>query len=220
LYELDYCRPNAISFVPVGGVTSGSMNIARALADIHRKTTAKWKIFSMAEVERQDSQGIDAIVFIDDFSGTGNSLKEWWQEVEPLVLPKRAVVLVGLLVMNYLAREQILKFAENAVYVQELDESDNAVSPRSKHFNKLERQTLMTYCRKTGATGKYLKGYGGCGLLVAFRHGCPNNSLPILCGILLTGNHFSDEGRSSSRTLTQYGCLFGLAGNNHEYSAW
>jgi len=175
--EIDH---NNIYFVPVGGVTSGSVIIARALGGIKRRTNASWQITSMSDIESLDPQAVKAIVFIDDFSGTGKTLSDWWEVVEPLVLPKQASIVFALLVLNGLARDPILTFADEVLYVTELDERFNVVSRHSNTFGEDERQRLLIYCELTGASDDYIQGYGGCGLLIAFKHGCPNNSLPIL----------------------------------------
>ncbi len=61
-----------------------------------------------------------------------------------------------------------------------MTENDNVISAMSAVFNEAEKEALLAYCRRTNASPEYLRGYGACGLLVAFKHGCPNNSLPIL----------------------------------------
>jgi len=173
-------RSECVYFVPVGGVYRGSRIGARALSEVKRQSRASWRICSMAEVERLEASEVQTIVFVDDFSGTGETLVQWWREIEPLVLPRESTVIVALLVMNERARDEILRFADEVVCVNELDASCNALSPESKCFCQTEQETLHRLCAATGATPKYVKGRGECGLLVAFRHGCPNNSLPVL----------------------------------------
>jgi|GEM_PF-3255197 len=180
LAELSGAREDALYFIPVGGVYESSRVIARAIRDIQRRTRARWQICSMADVERLEPNEVDALIFVDDFSGTGNSLSTWWSEVEPLVLPKDAKIIVALLVLNDPARSAILQFADDVICIQELDDTHNAFSTSCCHFNDSDRNLLLKYCVRTGASRKYVKGYGDCGLLIAFKHGCPNNSLPLL----------------------------------------
>jgi hypothetical protein len=181
LGQLDHCREDHIYFVPVGGVYESSRVIARALRDERREQASSWSICSMSDVEALDSSDVDAILFVDDFSGTADSLVTWWEEVEPLVLPKQAIVGISLLVLNHLARSPILEFADILLAVNELDLTYDALSEHSRYFAREEdRNLLHSYCEKTGASPDYIHGYGECGLLLAFKHGCPNNSLPIL----------------------------------------
>ncbi len=180
LQELGDVTQTRLFFVATGSDYEGSRVVIRALRDIRRKTKANWRILTMTEAAALQSSEVDAIVFVDDFSGTGNKLVEWWKTVESLFLPKDATLVVALLVMNYLAEPRILEFADEAVHVKYLDEEDNALSPKSRRFDAAEREFLLHYCRRTGVTAELIEGYGRCGLLIAFKHGCPNNSLPVL----------------------------------------
>jgi hypothetical protein len=169
---------NKIYFVPVGRVGGGSTVLVRALADNPRISRSRIK--HMVELEDIPPSDIDAIVFVDDFSGTGKTLVDWWETVEMMVLPKAATVVVGLLVMNHKARPKIENFAGVLVPVNELGEEYDVLSPYSNFFQQAEKDSLAAYCVKTGCSDQYLRGFGDCGLLVAFKHLCPNNSLPIL----------------------------------------
>lgn len=175
--ELRTQRYRRTAFVAVGDPGSGSGVVARVLRDLIRGTPSK--MLSMLDLSRLEPGKLDAIVFIDDFSGTGQTLEKWWQNVEPLVRPVGAVVFLGLLVLNGLARERIESFA-NVLAVEELDSSQNVLSEESTTFSTSEKLVLLAHCQKTGCEGQYERGFGTCGLLLSFKHGCPNNSLPIL----------------------------------------
>ncbi len=166
-----------IFFVPVGGPGESGTVLARALRDV--PGIHKDRIVYMAEIERISPEQISAIVFVDDFSGTGKTLETWWQNVETMILPKAATILVALLVVNHSARPVIENFAR-LVRVHELREEDNVLSATSRAFDGPEKELVLKYCRQTKCPKQYLKGFGECALLLAFRHGCPNNSLPIL----------------------------------------
>jgi hypothetical protein len=64
--------------------------------------------------------------------------------------------------------------------VDELDGTANVLSAVCAAFDADEKAVVKQYCEKTGSAAQYVHGRGACGLLVAFKHGCPNNSLPIL----------------------------------------
>jgi len=169
-------RQNRILFVPIGQPYEGSSVIARALRDELRSEN---RIRYMADLERLTPGTFDALVFVDDFSGTGKTLESWWDNVESIVLPRNVPFAIALLVLNYRARPLIEQFA-NVLCVDELDETCNAISQESDIFTAIEKVRLCHYCRRTSCSEKYLLGYGECGLLVAFKHQCPNDSLPIL----------------------------------------
>jgi hypothetical protein len=133
----------------------------------------------MLEVARLQGH-CDALVFIDDFSGTGLTLEKWWENIEPSVRPANAEIFVGVLVLNERARSRIEDFAEAVLAVEELDESHNVFASANKDFSQIDKDRLLAQCKRTGCGTKYERGFEGCGLLLAFKHGCPNNSLPIL----------------------------------------
>ena len=146
----------------------------------------------MAELEDFPADEIGAIVFLDDFSGTGETLTDWWTNVEMLVRPKQAPLVVALLVLSGSARESIEEFSNIVIAVEELTENDNVLSEGSNILSIQEKESVLGYCQRTGCEEAFCRGYGNSGLLMAFRHGCPDNSLPILW-------HDSDEWQSLFR---------------------
>ena len=175
--ELNRRGLSRAAFVAVGSLGAGSGTVARVLRDAIRGTTHR--MLSMLDVARLQRGAVDAIIFIDDFSGTGETLEKWWETVEPIVRPTNAEVFVGLLVVNGRAYERIQAFAE-VLAVEELTANANMLAPESSRFSEEEKPRVFEYCQRTGCGEKYEAGWGQCGLLIAFKHGCPNNSLPIL----------------------------------------
>jgi hypothetical protein len=167
-----------IYFVPVGRVGGGADVIARPLGDV--PGIRHNRIVHMLELNKLRSDEVGGIVFLDDFSGTGDTLVTWWETVEMMVRPKNAPFLIAVLVLNHSARVKILQFSQEVISGDLLSENENSLSPLSVNFTGPEKETLVAYCTRTKSAEQYLRGYGDCGLLVAFRHGCPNNSLPIL----------------------------------------
>jgi len=136
-------------------------------------------MLSMLDLSRLNPGGARAVVFIDDFSGTGLTLEKWWENVEPLIQPIGAAVFVGLLVLNEQARTRIEQFA-GVLAVDGLDTSSNVLADDNHEFSHRQKTRLLEHCRRTQCGREYERGFGGCGLLLAFKHGCPNNSLPVL----------------------------------------
>jgi hypothetical protein len=165
------------AFIAVGSLGAGSGHVARVLRDLVRAT--RHRMLSMLDLSKLKPGEVDAIIFVDDFSGTGQTLEKWWEIVEPLVRPKNAIVFVGLLVLNERARERIESFA-NILAVEEVEGTANIFAPENRQFSEDQRIKLLEHCRRTGCGPKYERGFGDCGLLLAFKHFCPNNSLPIL----------------------------------------
>jgi hypothetical protein len=174
LKERGYKR---LCFVAVDKPGSGASIVARVLRESVRKS--HHRLLSMLELIRIDPAKIDAVVFVDDFSGTGRTLEDWWQSVEPLVRPIGVAVFVGLLVLNEPARERIEQFAD-VLSVEELGISANVLTSENSQFSNSEKAALVEHCQRTGCGPEFERGFGQCGLLLSFKHGCPNNSLPVL----------------------------------------
>jgi hypothetical protein len=171
-----------ILFVPIGEPYEGSAVIARALRDsrgIQPKQIKHQRDLAVTPKERN----IRAIVFLDVFSGTGNQICDWWTNMETLLLPlahKSIKLILGILAMNYKAKETLKSIPADKINVSYLDIRHNILSEKSKVFFDSEKKLIRKFCRETNCSREYLYGKGECGLLIAFKHGCPNNSLPIL----------------------------------------
>jgi hypothetical protein len=164
-------------FVPVGDPGSGSSIVARVLRDLVRGT--RHRMLSMVDLSKVERGAIDAIIFLDDFSGTGMKLEKWWETVEPMIRPIDRAVFVGLLVLNDQARQRIEQFAR-VLAVEELDNAQNIFTNDNHAFSHRQKARLLGHCQRTGCGVEFERGFGRCGLLLAFKHGCPNNSLPVL----------------------------------------
>lgn len=165
------------AFVPVGKFGSGSGTVARVLRESLAKT--KHELVDRLDLATSKSGDWDAVVFIEDFSGTGKVLSDWWLDVESIVRPLGVPVLVGLLVVSPEAHSVIEVFAE-VLAVEELEDSANVLSGANSDLSAKQKERIRHYCEKSGASETFREGFGGCGLLLAFKHGCPDNSLPIL----------------------------------------
>ena len=172
-------RLNEIGFVPIGGAGSGAQLIARRIKSI--RGIPKNNIVNLFELTQTDIKNrLKAIVFIDDFSGTGNTIKDWLLTIEPIILPLGLEMSFGILVLNYVADEELSKINKNIHFIEYLNKNRNIFYNECNSFSSNEKAAILTACKITCCTDTYLKGYGECGLLVSFQHGCPNNSLPIL----------------------------------------
>lgn len=120
----------------------------------------------------------DNVVFIDDFSGTGDQVCDDWKVLKEIVAGKPNL----LLVLMAIPADTLQRIEDETDYRVQSDilvsEQDNIFSPKCKHFNAREKYIIEKYCRKASKGAP--RGYGDRGLLLVFHHGCPNNSIPIL----------------------------------------
>lgn len=165
-------------FVPIGSAGSGSHMVARHIKGMREFHNIN--VVDLIDLNTISPDNVDLIVFIDDFSGTGNAIAEWWQKIEPLVLPIEAVNVVGVLVLHYRAIGRLETIFDTVLHVTMLDKSHDVFDASCSLFDEEEKGIILAACEATKCKPDLVRGYGSCGLLVVFRHGCPNNSLPIL----------------------------------------
>jgi len=121
----------------------------------------------------------DTVVFVDDFSGTGDQACQAWRENLAELLAGNPRTLLLLIRCCISARKRIERETDIIVVSEfELTEEDNIFSSKCRRFNNSEKERILTYCKKADTHNP--KGYGDCGLLLVFAHACPNNSIPIL----------------------------------------
>jgi hypothetical protein len=120
----------------------------------------------------------DTVVFIDDFSGSGNQVAEYWPTFEEILANGPTVYLL-LVAATTTAQTKISEETSFDLRAERFfDASDNIFASACKHFTNAEKDTLLTYCQQ--ASTSQPKGYGSCGLLVVLAHKAPNNSIPVL----------------------------------------
>ena len=124
----------------------------------------------------------DAVVLLDDFSGTGTQVCDAWNDPETSfgsLLAGIGKVYLILVAASKAARQRIATETSILPFpAHNLHESDNVFSEQCRHFTEADRATLLRYCEI--ADKEYPKGFGNCGFLVVFQHRPPNNSIPIL----------------------------------------
>jgi hypothetical protein len=176
------CHKRQLIFIPIGNPYEGSNIIARALRDCPGIRTNQIKPQTeLANIPKNPRHR--AIVLLDIFSGTGEQMDDWWMNMETLLLPwieKSITLILGILAVNYKAKKVFRAIPAELVCISSLDKRHNMLSDISKVFLESEKKQIKSFCNKTGCSSKYLYGRGQCGLLIAFKYGCPNNSLPIL----------------------------------------
>ena len=120
----------------------------------------------------------DTLVFIDDFIGTGDSVcTAWTESFEELVYGIGRIYLIVVAAMDTGAARVQNETTLTCVPGQVLTAADDLFANQCGTFTNNEKAAVLTYCEK--ANKKEPKGYKDSGLVVAFQHRCPNNSLPI-----------------------------------------
>lgn len=121
----------------------------------------------------------DTVVFVDDFSGTGDQAVRNWNEALAELLPEKPAAFLVLVAASSAARRRINKETRlTAVLHTVLRDPDNLFHDRCTYFTTAEKEIVLGYCRT--AAPREPRGYGNCGFVVVFSHRCPSNSIPIL----------------------------------------
>jgi hypothetical protein len=144
-------------------------------------------------VEALQRDGIQALVFIDDFACTGNSVTEYLRELDDQlaeIVLERQIKVVFVAVVAFKQGWQHIEQFVNALempvipHVCELiDDKAQCFSEKSDCFpDDDQREFAKRIATQYGRSleKKWPLGYGDFGLVVVFERSCPNNSLPIL----------------------------------------
>jgi hypothetical protein len=130
---------------------------------------------------KQQLDASDTVVFVDDFSGTGEQAAATWNETLSELLPGNPRLFLILIATTRDAATRIS--SETTLRVRpfrRLDERHNFFAARCSHFSNDEKTKVLHYCDR--ANSRWPRGRGECGLLLVMAHRCPNNSIPILHG--------------------------------------
>jgi hypothetical protein len=140
-----------------------------------------------------DRKGVQALVFVDDFVGTGKSaathLRELDEAIGEAVIEKKLKVVFAAVVaymdgwkhLESLANELTMSVDMHAIEV--IDERSRVFDEGSNSFrDDKERQLAEHLARRFGMNlqPRCPMGFGDLQLAVVFERGCPNNSLPVL----------------------------------------
>lgn len=154
----------------------------------HLTGTAEDAVRFVEEQARKDR--FCAVVFVDDFIGTGGSCIEGLRRFEALLEAsgwRDAKVVVGVAAVagfedGVEAARQGLEGGCHVAVGTELGSEDRAFDPKSGIFQEEgDRTAAESLCRSIGMAlePKHPLGYGDCEALVTFSHRCPNNTLPV-----------------------------------------
>lgn len=132
-----------------------------------------------SDLLREPLEADDTVVFVDDFSGTGDQATTAWNGFFHELLPGEPNCYLVLVMASQQAVSRI-KDETGMVAVPHftLHASDYLFSSRCTQFNDEEKEKLLRFCER--ADKKTPMGHRECGFVVVFSHRCPNNTVPIL----------------------------------------
>lgn len=140
-----------------------------------------------------EPKNLQALVFVDDFIGTGDSACQYFERLarecgELLSASNLRVFFIAVsgFEASRIKVEKVLTDCNLPVRVhicEPLDESDKCFGEKSKVFsNIVERERAKGIAYEKGVKlATWPLGYGACEAIVVLEQSCPNNTLPILC---------------------------------------
>jgi hypothetical protein len=171
-------------FVPTGGAGESGQEIFRRYRDVNRLEQTAATIALVPELQElvfkaQTDRQPQAIVFIDDFVGSGEQLSRYWNEVLTQIIPPPRPALYFASLVGYDPGIQVIHHETplrvvTGHYIPAAGCLDLTVS-----FTNGEKDVIRNYC---GAVGNQPMGFGSLELLLAFTYGCPDNTLSVLRG--------------------------------------
>lgn len=158
---------------------SGSVML-RMFAEANRLTQdAHRNMFvSPRELPQLKLTAMDTLIFVDDVSGSGNQVINYWPTMLELIASEARTFLI-LTAATQRALDAISTNTDLEVIAQHvIDNSGNIFHEDCKFLTSAEKTKLLAYCKAADARNP--KGYGNCGLLLILSHKTPNNTIPVL----------------------------------------
>lgn len=170
-------------FVPVGETGESGQEILTRYRNINKIDRTNARLAQVVELQQllfdlASANRSAALVFLDDFVGTGKKVTDFWNDVLSQHISPSQSMYLGVAVACRQGLEKIQ--AETPLRVIPV----HIVQPRyfldtTNRFTAVEKALITEYCERVGNPSL---GVGKLGLMLAFVHGCPNNVLSILRG--------------------------------------
>jgi hypothetical protein len=170
-------------FAPAGEVGSSGHEIFRRYREINKLQETAATLTLVPDLQKlvvaaQQSRVSIAVVLLDDFIGTGVQVRDYWRDILTQVIPSPlpALYFVTVAACNdgvVLVQNETPLRVITGHYLPDLARLSGA------KFTEDERNRIRTYC---GSIGNQPFGFGDLELLLAFTHGCPDNTISLIRG--------------------------------------
>lgn len=175
-------RSENLAFLALGRVGESGHEIYTRYRNINRLSNGPYMLPQLLELgdllyaAETESREI-ALVFLDDFVGTGKQVSDYWRDVLSQIIEPTIPVYLATIAACDIGIERIVKETPFQVITSHLIQNRH-LFPLSDRFTDQEKARILLY----NDIGNPPLGIGGLGVMLAFAHGCPNNSLAILRG--------------------------------------
>lgn len=133
---------------------------------------------TLADLPRMKLTAEDTVIFVDDFSGSGDQFVTRWETTRELIASEARIFLF-LAAVTARALTRLSDIEDVKVEAgHEIATHQNVLSQECETFSAEEKVVVLSYCKR--ADRRNPKGWKDCGLLLVISRKTPNNSLPIL----------------------------------------
>jgi hypothetical protein len=150
-------------------------------------------VITKLEKKINENKSLNALVFIDDFIGSGRSiienLKELVVNYNAIIIDKQLIVIIGVITGFFDGKHAIEEYAKTLDFpvsikiLDPLDKCNRCFDNDSSIFTKpIEREKTKKICYDIGLKleKNHPLGFEDCQATIVFPNTCPNNTLPIL----------------------------------------
>ena len=163
-----------------GGPGESGAEMLRKFREANRLSSASFDYLfaTAAELPEKQLTEDDTVVFVDDFSGTGEQIENLWGKHVELASGARSFLILTAATEGAIEKIMELEYLEELLLSRVISRDSDIFADDNPVFSEAEKERVFPYCKR--ADRKRPKGFGDCGLLFVLSHKTPNNSLPIL----------------------------------------
>lgn len=173
-------RVGTWAFVGLGGPAESGPAMLHMFREANGLTRDRHQglFVTPADLPRMRLTPRDTVVFVDDFSGTGDQFSARWETYRELV-SSEAHTYLFLAAATSAALDRLDSLDDILIRASlVLGPETNIFAPENAAFDEAEQAVMLKYCKR--ADRRLPRGWGNCGLLLVISRKTPNNSVPIL----------------------------------------
>lgn len=170
-------------FVPIGETAESGHEIITRYRNVNRINNTNARLAQVLELPEllyqasKDGKNL-ALIFLDDFIGTGKNVSDYWKNVLSQYIYPTQPMYVGTLVACSVGLRKVEEETPLRVIPVHIVQPRHLLNDTDR-FTPAEKYRIRAYCDRVGNPPL---GIGDLGVMVAFAHGCPNNTLSIIRG--------------------------------------
>lgn len=172
---------NSVFYVPFGRTGESGSDVIRRFRNANRLHARQKQFVTLIELPSVLYKvQKPVVVFMDDFVGTGKQVSDAWHETLCQVVPDYIPLYLAVVAAF---RDGIKRIEAETPFrllcVHTLGPRYQLLESAFRGLSNQEKSAVKAYCDKAG---NQPLGFGGCGLLVSFAYGTPNNTISVIRG--------------------------------------